>query len=186
MTSTLMTSQEAAVRAPTSTAAQGKKGAKAKQYSIVVQGGITHESGATAVKEALMTHYGFHDTDAQQLSEQFVNGISKRRGIELMEAVATFGREMVLWLMKGLRYALRDPGRKKQEAAKISSMRKYLEYWRRICTKLFGSTAETRNLHLVEKLEFVAPAEDIGTVLQRHGGQAMLCGLRRKCGAERL
>ena len=62
----------------------------------------------------------------------------------------------MLWLIKGLRYALMDPSRKKQEAAKVSSMRKYLEYWRRICTKLFGSTAETRNLHLVEKLEFVA------------------------------
>lgn len=151
-----MTSLEVAVRAPTSTAAQGKKGAKAKQYSIVVQGGITHESGATDVKEALIKHYGFTDTDAHDLSTQFVNGISARRGIELMEAVATFGREMVLWLIKGLSYALMDPSRKKQEAAKVSSMRKYLEYWRRICTKLFGSTAETRNLHLVEKLEFVA------------------------------
>jgi hypothetical protein len=104
-----MTSLEVAVRAPTSTVAQGKKGAKAKQYSIVVQGGITHESGATDVKEALIEHYGFTDTDAHDLSTQFVNGISARRGIELMEAVATFGREMVLWLIKGLSYALMDP-----------------------------------------------------------------------------
>ena len=156
MSSTLMTSHEVAVRSPTSIAAGSKKGANARQYSIVVQGGITHESGETDVKEALMTHYGFRDADAQQLSTQFVNGISSRRGSELMEAVATFGREMVLWLIKGLRFALRDPGRKKQEVAKVSSMRKYLEYWRKICTKLFGSTAETRHLHLVEKLEFVA------------------------------
>jgi hypothetical protein len=59
MASTLITSHEVAVRAPTSIAAGSKKGANAKQYSIIIQGGITHQSGATHMKEASMTHYGF-------------------------------------------------------------------------------------------------------------------------------
>jgi hypothetical protein len=44
---------EVSGRAPTSTAAGSKKGANARQYSIVIQGGSTHqpESGATQVKD---------------------------------------------------------------------------------------------------------------------------------------
>jgi hypothetical protein len=69
-----------------------------------------------------------------------------------MEVVATFGRDPVLWLTMGLRFALEDPKRRKQSAAKISSVRQDLLFWRRVCTKLFASNSGN-NLRLVEKLE---------------------------------
>lgn len=122
-----------ALQASTSmAAAPSKKGVRVKlpkTYGVVVRGGITHES-----------------------STQFANGVSSRRGSELMEVVATFGRDPVLWLTMGLRFALKDPKRRKQSAAKISSVRQYLLLWRRVCTKLFASNSGN-NLRLVEKLE---------------------------------
>jgi hypothetical protein len=136
-------------------AAPSKKGARVKlpkTYGVVVSGVITHESNANDVRDALVTHYAFDPADAMLLSTQFANGIGSRRGSELMEVVATFGRDPVLWLTMGLRFALKDPKRRKQSAAKISSVRQYLLFWRRVCTKLFASNSGN-NLRLVEKLE---------------------------------
>ena len=145
-----------ALQATTSmAAAPSKKGVRVKlpkTYGVVVRGGITHESNANDVRDALVTHYAFDPADAMLLSTQFANGISSRRGSELMEVVATFGRDPVLWLTMGLRFALKDPKRRKQSAAKISSVRQYLLLWRRVCTILFASNSGN-NLRLVEKLE---------------------------------
>jgi hypothetical protein len=55
-----------------------------------VLGGIAHESNANDLRDA---HYDFDDADVMLLSTQFANGISSRRGSELMEVVATFGRD---------------------------------------------------------------------------------------------
>ena len=113
-------------------AAPSKKGVRVKlpkTYGVVVRGGITHESNANDVRDALVTHYAFDPADAMLLSTQFANGISSRRGSELMEVVATFGRDPVLWLTMGLRFALKDPKRRKQSAAKISSVRQYLDLY---------------------------------------------------------
>ena len=92
-----MDTQEVALQATTSmAAAPSKKGVRVKlpkTYGVVVRGGITHESNANDVRDALVTHYAFDPADAMLLSTQFANGISSRRGSELMEVVATFGRD---------------------------------------------------------------------------------------------